>query len=95
MQTPCVHVCSLVSATGFCAGCGRTLQEIGSWMSYSDTERRRIMALLPASPLSYHGAILSIRWCVRVRAFFERDREVVGELPFTLGSIPSGRLISP
>jgi predicted Fe-S protein YdhL (DUF1289 family) len=48
MQTPCVHVCSLVSATGFCAGCGRTLQEIGSWMSYSDTERRRIMTLLPA-----------------------------------------------
>ncbi|RUL99353.1 DUF1289 domain-containing protein [Rhizobium chutanense] len=48
MQTPCIHVCSLVSATGFCAGCGRTLQEIGSWVSYSDTERRRIMALLPA-----------------------------------------------
>ena len=34
--------------TGFCAGCGRTLQEIGGWMSYSDVERRRIMALLPA-----------------------------------------------
>ncbi|MBY5406460.1 MAG: DUF1289 domain-containing protein [Rhizobium sp.] len=48
MQTPCIHLCSLVSATGFCAGCGRTLEEIGSWMSYSDTERRRIMALLPA-----------------------------------------------
>ncbi|WP_209884017.1 DUF1289 domain-containing protein [Rhizobium leguminosarum] len=48
MQTPCIHLCSLVSATGFCAGCGRTLQEIGSWVSYSDTERRRIMALLPA-----------------------------------------------
>ncbi|EJC79637.1 putative Fe-S protein [Rhizobium leguminosarum bv. trifolii WSM2297] len=48
MRTPCIHVCSLVSATGFCAGCGRTLQEIGSWASYSDSERRRIMALLPA-----------------------------------------------
>ncbi|WP_029870743.1 DUF1289 domain-containing protein [Rhizobium leguminosarum] len=48
MQTPCIHLCSMVSATGFCAGCGRTLQEIGSWTSYSDTERRRIMALLPA-----------------------------------------------
>ncbi|NYT29503.1 DUF1289 domain-containing protein [Rhizobium sp. WYCCWR 11128] len=48
MQTPCIHLCSLVSATGFCAGCGRTLQEIGSWTSYSDTERRRIIALLPA-----------------------------------------------
>ncbi|WP_082336779.1 DUF1289 domain-containing protein [Rhizobium ecuadorense] len=48
MQTPCIHVCSLVSATGFCAGCGRTLQEIGNWVSYSDIERSRIMALLPA-----------------------------------------------
>ncbi|MBX5167079.1 MULTISPECIES: DUF1289 domain-containing protein [unclassified Rhizobium] len=48
MQTPCIHLCSLEPATGFCAGCGRTLQEIGSWVSYSDTERRGIMALLPA-----------------------------------------------
>ncbi|MGG7579405.1 DUF1289 domain-containing protein [Rhizobium sp. YTUHZ045] len=48
MQTPCIHVCSLVSTTGFCAGCGRTLQEIGGWMNYTDAERRRIMAQLPA-----------------------------------------------
>ncbi|NEJ72409.1 DUF1289 domain-containing protein [Rhizobium phaseoli] len=60
MQTPCIHLCSLDSATGFCAGCGRTLREIGSWVSYSDTERRRIMALLPArlagaAAVSNHG----------------------------------------
>ncbi|EJC66762.1 DUF1289 domain-containing protein [Rhizobium leguminosarum] len=48
MQTPCIHLCSLEPSTGFCAGCGRTLEEIGSWTSYSDTERTRIMALLPA-----------------------------------------------
>ncbi|MGO7868963.1 DUF1289 domain-containing protein [Rhizobium leguminosarum] len=48
MQTPCTHLCSLEPSTGFCAGCGRTLEEIGSWTSYSDTERTRIMALLPA-----------------------------------------------
>ncbi|ASR06057.1 MULTISPECIES: DUF1289 domain-containing protein [Rhizobium] len=48
MQTPCIHLCSLEPTTGFCAGCGRTLQEIGSWTSYSDAERRRIMTLLPA-----------------------------------------------
>ncbi|PDS42494.1 MULTISPECIES: DUF1289 domain-containing protein [Rhizobium] len=48
MQTPCIHVCSMEPSAGFCAGCGRTLQEIGSWMTYSDAERRRIMALLPA-----------------------------------------------
>ncbi|MBX4870782.1 DUF1289 domain-containing protein [Rhizobium bangladeshense] len=48
MQTPCIHVCSMVSATGFCAGCGRTLQEIGGWTNYTDAERRRIIAQLPA-----------------------------------------------
>ncbi|KPH06162.1 DUF1289 domain-containing protein [Rhizobium acidisoli] len=48
MQTPCIHVCSIEPATGFCAGCGRTLQEIGNWVSYSDIERRRVMAVLPA-----------------------------------------------
>ncbi|API51427.1 Fe-S oxidoreductase [Rhizobium leguminosarum] len=48
MQTPCIHLFSLEPSTGLCAGCGRTLQEIGSWTSYSDSERRRIMALLPA-----------------------------------------------
>jgi len=55
------------------------------------------MVLLPASPLSYHGLILSIRWCVRVRVFLERerDREVVGERPFALGNVPSPRLMTP
>lgn len=48
MQTPCIHVCSIDPATGFCTGCGRTLQEIGNWMSYSDEERQRIMAVLAA-----------------------------------------------
>ncbi|ANP85907.1 DUF1289 domain-containing protein [Rhizobium leguminosarum] len=48
MQTPCIHLCSLEPSTGLCAGCGRTLQEICSWTSYSDAERRRIMTLLPA-----------------------------------------------
>jgi predicted Fe-S protein YdhL (DUF1289 family) len=38
----------MVSATGFCAGCGRTLEEIGGWMTYTDAERGGIMALLPA-----------------------------------------------
>jgi predicted Fe-S protein YdhL (DUF1289 family) len=48
MQTPCIHLCSLDPATGFCIGCGRTLQEIGNWMSYSDGERQQIIASLPA-----------------------------------------------
>jgi hypothetical protein len=62
-----------------------------------DDEPQGFMALLPASPLSYHGLILSIRWCVRVRVFLERerDREVVGERHFALGNVPSPRLMTP
>ncbi|TDW26269.1 hypothetical protein EV128_115168 [Rhizobium azibense] len=48
MRTPCIHVCSIDPATGLCTGCGRTLQEIGNWMSYSDEERERIMTVLAA-----------------------------------------------
>ena len=42
--------------SGFCTGCGRTLQEIGGWMGYSDAERRGIIALLPAR---LSGAVIS------------------------------------
>lgn len=29
--------------TGFCFGCGRTRDEIGNWMNYSNEERLQIM----------------------------------------------------
>jgi len=48
MQTPCINVCSMDPATGFCMGCGRTIEEIGGWMSYSDAERARLISVLPA-----------------------------------------------
>lgn len=48
MESPCILICSIDDKTGFCFGCGRTRDEIGSWISYSDTERRSIMAILPA-----------------------------------------------
>jgi hypothetical protein len=51
------------------------------------------MVLLPESPLSYHGVILSIRWCVRVRLFQPRGRELLAERPFILGNVPSARVV--
>jgi uncharacterized protein len=47
MITPCTKVCAIDPGTRLCAGCGRTLMEIGQWASYSDEERRRIMGELP------------------------------------------------
>jgi len=50
---------------------------------------RRVRTRLPNSPLSYSGAILCIRWCVRLRLFLRRGRDYVLEQPFTLGSVPA------
>jgi hypothetical protein len=43
---------------------------------------------LPNSPLSYDGQIVKLLWCVRVRAFLHRGKEVVGEKEFKLGDVP-------
>lgn len=47
---------------------------------------------LPASPLTYEGMIVKIRWCVRVRLFFADGRDFVSEHEFTMGSVPPARL---
>lgn len=49
---------------------------------------RRFGTRLPNSPLSYDGVLVKICWCVRVRVFLQRGREVVAEQPFRLGMIP-------
>ena len=48
VSTPCIKVCAVSGRTGLCIGCGRTLKEIADWGAMSETERRAIMAGLPA-----------------------------------------------
>lgn len=49
---------------------------------------RRITTPLPNSPLSYDGALFKIHWCVRVRLFLRRGKEIFLEQPFRLGDVP-------
>lgn len=65
----------------------------GAWI---DAARPgRFQTTLPRSPLSYDGVLLRVVWCVRVRVFPRRDRELVGECPFVLGAVQPGRVIEP
>ena len=48
IESPCIKVCAVDGGTGMCLGCGRTLKEIGGWMSYDDAGRRDVMDALPA-----------------------------------------------
>ena len=47
---------------------------------------------LPNSPLSYQGVLVNVQWCVRVRLFLPRGREVVEEVPFQLADVPPATL---
>lgn len=58
----------------------------GDWPDPRRPER--FSTTLPAGPLSYEGQIVKIRWCVRVRAFFQRGKELVGQKIFRLGNVP-------
>jgi uncharacterized protein len=46
--SPCLRVCVVNPRHKLCVGCGRSLDEIAGWMSFSDGERAWIMAALPA-----------------------------------------------
>ncbi len=48
LETPCINICLLDTASGTCLGCGRTLAEIANWAQMSDSERQAVMAVLPA-----------------------------------------------
>lgn len=47
IESPCVKICVIDPSTRICEGCGRTLAEIGAWLSMSPEARRATMAALP------------------------------------------------
>ncbi|MFO1316008.1 MAG: DUF1289 domain-containing protein [Burkholderiales bacterium] len=42
VPSPCISVCAIDEATGLCAGCLRTLDEIAAWSVLDDGERRDV-----------------------------------------------------
>jgi len=48
VASPCVSVCQMDAATGWCLGCARTIDEIAAWGTLDDDARRAVWARLPA-----------------------------------------------
>ena len=48
VASPCVDVCRMDAASGYCEGCRRSLEEIACWSAYDPAEKRAVLALLPA-----------------------------------------------
>lgn len=47
VDSPCVLVCTLDLASGWCFGCGRTADEIARWTAMTPEARDAVMATLP------------------------------------------------
>lgn len=46
-ESPCVKVCVIHPASGYCLGCGRTIDEISAWPRLDAQARGSIRAKLP------------------------------------------------
>lgn len=46
--SPCIAVCVLDPASGYCRGCARTVEEIANWLRYTPAECEAVWARLPA-----------------------------------------------
>ena len=58
IESPCVQVCVIHPETRLCAGCARSIDEIGAWSRMSAEARSAIMAELPtrkAAPTTRRG----------------------------------------
>jgi len=44
--SPCIQLCRIDEASGYCLGCRRSLQEIAGWGRMSPAEKRRVLAAL-------------------------------------------------
>ncbi len=42
-ESPCVKICVIEPASGFCLGCHRTIREISDWSRMSADERHAVL----------------------------------------------------
>jgi predicted Fe-S protein YdhL (DUF1289 family) len=42
VPSPCISVCQMNAATGWCAGCHRTIDEIAGWSRLSEDAKRAV-----------------------------------------------------
>jgi len=52
VPSPCVSLCKMNRATGYCEGCLRTIDEIVAWANASDDYKRAVWADLPRRELT-------------------------------------------
>jgi predicted Fe-S protein YdhL (DUF1289 family) len=53
VASPCIGVCTMDAASGWCAGCLRTLDEIAAWSQLPEAAKRAVWVQLSARRVAW------------------------------------------
>jgi predicted Fe-S protein YdhL (DUF1289 family) len=73
MPSPCLGICRMDEATGFCLGCARSGEEVAIWRDVGDAHRRKIWASLPDRYAKLGLRLARLPWTPREIAAFVAD----------------------
>jgi uncharacterized protein len=48
VPSPCVDICQMHAASGWCSGCLRTIDEVAAWSRMADADKQAVWQQLPA-----------------------------------------------
>lgn len=83
--SPCVGVCRLDDATGYCLGCARTGDEIARWRGAAEADRRAVWDELPARFARLGVACRRLPWDAGDNRAFVAETVTLGSGTWTLG----------
>jgi uncharacterized protein len=55
VASPCINICRMHEATGWCEGCLRSLDEIAAWGGLDDNARRGVLQALRARRITWRA----------------------------------------
>ena len=61
VASPCVSLCTMHEATGWCQGCLRTLDEIVAWGALDDASKRLVLQQLRARRVAWRALAAAAR----------------------------------
>ena len=56
VASPCINICRMDAATGWCEGCLRTIDEIATWGQVDDDGRRQILQAIAPRRVTWVAA---------------------------------------
>ncbi len=83
--SPCIGICRLDEATGFCAGCARTGEEIFGWGRYSPERLEQVWAELPDRRRRLGLGVHRLDWTAADLSTFVRETLTSGGGTWTCG----------